>query len=398
MTMRKTIPIITLLILLASGTLHAQIRRTISVIVEAKEQGINQSTRLNVKKVVEKTPPKRLPKKEPSRNRRENSASPSIEQVNYVLYRGLVRKHTWYEGLGIPITEEVARHLPVYYKLSMKNDKGHWQLVEAMHQDSLTSQHGQDTYVLDKRNDKDEGSKEWREKLSTVAQWLFIADLSGNVVVEERAYDKDGNLVYSFIPVINTDGRMTGSYNDAWGLPVDMHENEANTYGSVVRITYDQCGRDSIIDYLDGEGLRKFNTNEVDQQRYLYDDKDRVVLVTSHNMVGDYATDNWGNCGNRYEYNDESNTYSITRVNKDLAPMKMPSLRADGTRTFMRCEYKRDKWGREVEAVMVDAEGNPDTTTTGIHKILYQYDDNGNLLSTTYQNLNGEALKEKDVH
>lgn len=393
--MRKACFIITLLMILANDALYAQIR-SIPAITIARQQGKNQSTHLDLKKnygnaTTKQTTKKGTPKK------RVKATPVTSEQIDYALYRGLVRRHTWYEGQGAPISEEVARHLPVYYKLSMKNDKGHWQLVEAMHQDTLTCQHGQGTYVLDKYNDKDEDSKEWRERLNTVAQWLFIADLSGNEVVEERAYDKDGDLVYSFIPVRNADGRVTGSYNDAWGLPVDMREDKANTYGSVVRITYDQCGRDSIIDFLDGEGLRKYNTNRVDQQRYLYDDKDRVVLVTSHNMVGDYANDNWGNCGNRYDYDDEGGKYSVTRVNKNLAPMKMPSLRADGTRTFTRCEYKRDEWGREVEAVITDANGKPDTTTTGIHKILYQYDDKGKLLATIYQNLNGETLKEEDV-
>ncbi|MBO4315679.1 MAG: hypothetical protein J5867_06945, partial [Prevotella sp.] len=337
-------------------------------------------------------------KRRASQNRGEAATPVEREGIDYVLYRGLVRKYTWYEGLGAPISKDVAHHLPVYYKLSMKNDNGHWLHVEAMHQDSLTDQHGQETYVLDKRNDKDESSKEWREKLNTVAQWLFIADLEGNEVMEERAYDKEGNLVYSFIPVRNADGRVIGSYNDAWGLPVDMRENKDNTYGSVVCITYDHCGRDSIIDFLDGEGLRKYNSNGVDQQRYQYDDKDRIVLVTSHNMVGDYAIDNWGNCGNRYYYDDDGNKYSVVRVDKYLAPMKMPSKRANGTRTFMRCDIRRDVWGRDVEAVMLDAEGNPDSTSTGIHKILYEYNDKGFLLSTTYLNINGEKLKEENVH
>ena len=78
--------------------------------------------------------------------------------------------------------------------------------------------------------------------------------------------------------------------------------------------------------------------------------------------------------------------------------MKMPSMRADGTRTFTRCDIHLDTWGREVEAVMLDAEGNPDTTSTGIHRILYEYNDKGVLLSTTYLNLQGEKLREEDVH
>lgn len=396
--MKITFPIISLFILVACGTLHAQGVRSISAISEAKKQGVNKNTRLVLTPSMANAASKTTAKRKTSQGRDKTSASNDARESDYVLYRSLVRKYTWYEGLGTPITKEVASHLPVYYRLSMKNEKGHWQLVEAMHQDTLTSQHDQNTYVLEKRNDTDEGSKEWRMKMATVAQWLFIGDLEGNEMLEERAYDKDGNLVYSFIPVRNADGRVMGSYNDAWGLPVDMREDRANTYGSVVCITYDHCGRDSIIDFLDGEGLRKFNSNGVDQQRYLYDDNDRVVLVTSHNMVGDYAIDNWGNCGNRYVYDDSGNKYSKIRVNRDLVPMKMPSKRADGTQTYMRCDIRLDVWGREVEAVMLDTEGNPDCTSTGIHRILYEYNDKGVLLSTTYLNLQGEKLRMEDVH
>lgn len=396
--MKKAFPFIALLLLMACGSLHAQGVRSISAISDAKKQGVNKNTRLVLTPSTGNTASKSTTRQKTSQGRGGTAASSERQEPEYVLYRGLVRKYTWYEGLGKPITKDVARHLPVYYRLSMKNDKGHWQHVEAMHQDTLTSQHDQETYVLDKRNDTDESSKEWRDKLATVAQWLFIGDLDGNEMLEERAYDKDGNLVYSFIPVRNADGRVTGSYNDAWGLPVDMREDVNNTYGSVVCITYDHCGRDSIIDYLDGEGLRKFNSNGVDQQRYLYDNNDRTVLVTSHNMVGDYANDNWGNCGNRYIYDDRGNKYSKIRVDRNLVPMKMPSKRADGTRTFTRCDIHLDTWGREVEAVMLDAEGNPDTTSTGIHRILYEYNDKGVLLSTTYLNLQGEKLREEDVH
>ena len=195
------------------------------------------------------------------------------------------------------------------------------------------------------------------------------------------------------MPVKNEDGCITGCYNDAWGLPADMREDSTATYGSVVRISYDSCGRDSIIDFLDGQGLRKCNSNGVDQQRYQYDNRDRVTLVTSHNMVGDYTIDNWGNCGNRYEYNNQDNTYSIIRVDKELKPIRMPSKRADSTRTFIRCDIKKDKWGRDVEAIMLTENGKIDQTTAGIYRISYNYNDKGELLSTTYYDKDNNQLK-----
>ena len=51
------------------------------------------------------------------------------ETEEFVLYRNLVRQYTWLVGQGEPITQEVANHLPYYFKLSMKNEKGHWQHI-----------------------------------------------------------------------------------------------------------------------------------------------------------------------------------------------------------------------------------------------------------------------------
>ena len=350
--------------------------RSISVISDAKKKGTNQSTRLVLSR------PKVYPK-----------TKKTDEQQDFILYRDIIRKYTWYEGLGEPISQETANHLPYYFKLTMKNEHGHWQHIQAMHQGKMTPNHNQTTYVLDKRNASDKKNEDWVKKIKSVCQWFLTSDLSGKNVVEERAYTAERDLVYSFMPIKNSDGRITGSYNDAWGLPADMREDDISTYGSVVCITYDKCGRDSIVDFLDGQGLRKYNSNGVDQQRYIYDNKDRIVLVTSHNMVGDYATDNWGNCGNRYIYDDNDNKYSIIRVNRDLKPMRMPSLRADATRTFIRCDIKKDRWGRDVEAIMLNEKGEKDSTNSGISRIKYNYDERGNLVSTKYYDMSDNEIK-----
>ena len=314
---------------------------------------------------------------------------------DYVLFRDVVRRFTWLEGLGEPISQEEANHLPYYYRLSMKNDAGHYQLVEALHGMLLTSSHPLSTYILDKENDTGEKNEEWRKDLSTIGQWLFYSDLSGENVVEERAYEakeKDAKLVYSMQPVRNDSNHVTIAYTDSYGYPADMNEDYRFTYGSVVYITYDKQGYDSIIDYLDGDGYRKTNTNGVDQTRYVYDDKGRLLLISSNNCVGDYAIDNWGNCGIKYIYNDKMNTYSKICVNKDLNPMRMPSIRAGIEDTYIRCDIKKDPWGREIEAIMLTAEGKKDATLAGIHRITYSYTNDGRLQKKSYYDINGNPM------
>ena len=306
------------------------------------------------------------------------------------LYRNIIRKNNWYVGVGEPLTAETAAHLPFYFRLSMCNDRGHWQHIEALHADTMTNAHHQSIYVLDKDNDVSEANARWRERLQRVTQWFMVPDLDGNLMLEERGLDPDGTIIYSYIPVVNADGTVTGSYNDSWGLPVDTRVEEGTTYGSVVHIVTDACGRDSIVDFLDGTGRRKYNNNRVDQQRYRYDDSDRVTLVTSHNMVGDLTTDNWGNAGVRYEYDDAARTVSRTVLDRNMRPVRMPALRAGYAQTYIRAVTSLDEWGRDKTVEMFDAEGNPDETTGGIHRIEYEYASDGRLLRTRYFNLKGE--------
>lgn len=171
-----------------------------------------------------------------------NKISEVKRSNDYVLYRDVVRRYTWLEGLGEPITQEIANHLPYYFRLSMKNDAGHYQMVEALHGKELTTAHPLSTYILDKNNDTDENNQEWRKRLLTVGQWLFYSDLSGENVVEERAYEAktdNAQLVYAMQVVRNDPTHVTLTYLDSWGLPADMNEDDSYTYGSVVYVTYE---------------------------------------------------------------------------------------------------------------------------------------------------------------
>ena len=328
----------------------------------------------------------------------KNSNQNIFPMETCALYRDVVRRYTWLEGLGDPISQEEANHLPYYFRLSMINEAGHYHLVEAMHGKSLTSLHPLSTYILDKGNDISSQNQEWRDKLLTVGQWVFYSDPSGVFVLEERAYEakeKDAKLVYSMQPVRNDSNHVTIAYTDSYGYPADMNEDDRFTYGSVVYITYDKQGCDSIIDFLDGEGYRKTNTNGADQTRCVYDDKCRPILVTSHNCIGDYAMDNWENCGVKYIYDDVNNSYSMICVDDDLQPMRMPAKRAGKDNTYIRRDIRKDKWGRKVEEVMLTADGEKDVTLSGIHRITFSYTSDGRLTETKYFDLEGNPLTNK---
>lgn len=371
--MKTLTKLLCLLMCFVVNTLMAQIRSDVaSSLKDVLKDKHNDKTKLEITMVVKKN---------------------KTIKADTAYYREVVRHYGWMDGLGEPISLETAMHLPYYYRMSMKNSAERWQHVEAMHSGMPTTMHPISTYIIDKRQTDDAlANKEWLGLLQSVTQWVFTSNFNGDEVIEERAYDAENNMVYSYSAIKNTDGRMMGSYNDAWGFPADMREDPSCTYGSVVCITYDRNGCDSIVDYLDGIGMRKYNNNGVDQDRYSYDDQGYMVMHMSCNCVGDPIIDNWGNCGYSVSYDKTNGNKIVIFRDKEWKPMRMPATRADAEQTFIRCDYQNDQWGRVSTATMFDADGNPDATINGIHKIKYIYSDDGLVESVDYFDINNNPM------
>lgn len=304
-----------------------------------------------------------------------------VKEPEYALYRNLVRKNSWLVGQGEPITQEVANHLPYYFRLSMKNDKGHYQFVEALHGESLTTAHPLSPYILDKTHEDitdSEETREWRRKISTVGQWLLTSDLSGENMIEERAYeavDKNANLIYVFQPVMIDSIHAICTYLNDWGLPVDIQEGDDHYYGSVVQITYGVNGNDSIVDFIDGKGLRRYNEYLVDQIQYTFDNKDRMTSMTNHNVVGRLMNDVSSYSGKSIKYDDKTGDYTVSFFDRGKNPVKQFIPLADVRSNEIRVSL--DNWGRESQIDLLDApslyEGVP------VNRIRIEYDNKGNI-------------------
>lgn len=305
-------------------------------------------------------------------------------EPGYALYRNVIRKDSWLVGQGEPLNQAEADRLPYYFRLSMKNDNGHYQFVEALHGNELTSAHPLTPYILDKNNSRDDDSEQtakWREKIATVGQWFLTSDLSGENLIEERAYEAkadNANLIYVFQPVKTDDNHAMASYLNDWGLPVDIDESPDHFYGNVVQITYAADGNDSIVDFLDGRGLRRYNEFGVDQILYEFDGKGRPTKFVNRNVVGRPMLDSNNFCGQIFEYEDGSPDYVITMVDRDMNPRAAYSYKYG--LTFTRAKVEHDSYGRESGLAILDEDGATDKDGNSVTRLDFKYDDKGNLI------------------
>lgn len=303
----------------------------------------------------------------------------------FTLYRNITRRNSWYVGVGDPITQEEANHLPYYFRLSMQNDKGNYQYVEALHGDSLTTLHPITPYILDKSGASGTDSEsvaDWRKKLGEVGQWIMIPDLSGEVLMEERAYEaaeKDANLIYVYQPVKLDSIHTIGSYLNDWGYPVDVNESDDYYYGNVVRITHDVNGCDSIVDFIDGVGLRRYNEDEVDQLRYSYDTRGRITSCTKHNLVGWLMSDSSGSSGVIYEYpKEDSDDYIIWYIDKNKR--SFPAYDATFDLTFSKGRVTHDSFGRIAKLEVIEGKRFEYGQSEGVSEVVLNYSYDGSLI------------------
>ena len=210
-------------------------------------------------------------------------------------------------------------------------------------------------------------------KLQMVCKWEFIKDpVDKDLVIQERAYDKNDNLVYAFnynAPQAISQEEHTsnnsqknsasekqynksfkgmsiiGTYVDGQGLPLELLMNGYR----FIRITYDDNGRDMLVEYFDWDGNPSTNADGAYQTYYEYDDIGQCISMSSLNMYGKRMIDHAGNCGQISKY--------------------------DGYRI--------------VEILSVDEFGREKAVKNGYSRVMYEYDNNGREIMMSLWNEDG---------
>ena len=311
-------------------------------------------------------------------------------------YAAIVKKHGWWIGIGKKLTKKKASHLSCYYKLSKKNKAGNWTYIEAFDgYGNPTTYHNIGTYLANQYDDEDKGlNKDWREKLQSVCKWEIVADASGKEVVQERALDADGDVIYIYSPVKIGEREYTGSFTDSWGMPIFMRSDSLGNdagYANFVHITQDERGFEVLCSFTDRFGYPQKNKDGAYLTRREYDDMGNQIKEASLNIVGDNMIDDYGNCGWENTYKNNHRISSIY-YNADWEPMLFPNLRNEGYKVY-GFRFEPDEFGRDTAMVIIDAMGNPDVDREyGIHKIVNRYNNHGQQIYQAYYDINGNLI------
>ncbi len=302
------------------------------------------------------------------------------------------KQHGWFMPMDT-ISKEFASHRSLSFRFTHKYPSGYWGKMETINGYGQLTTSNMSPYILKigaAGSDK-KAKKDWIEKLETSCIYEFIADPTGKTIIQERAYDKDRNLIYTYSRTPIGNQKFIGTYKDTNGLPAEMRNEPNYSYGTLVRLTEDKWGNDSIVEYIDSKGKAKPNSDGVPMEVYICDKYGHLLKQQSRNAKGELVKDNWGNCGIEYVWNDKNENIYTTYMDDNWKPMKMPELRKEvyNNAGTIKIFYQFDKYGREIKESFFTEDDIAEVNVDGIHQILYDYDNKGNLILLEYRDKDG---------
>ena len=319
--------------------------------------------------------------------------SPSSLQPDTVYAAATVKRWGWIEPLHF-ISRAEARHRGTVYRFTNRNAAGHWQRLDCI--DAFghpnTGQFG--TYLVMNGDNDAWMDKDWNEKVQQTCGFDMVADASGREVLQERAYDADGNLVYVFSRTKVSPRKYICAYTDGTGLPAEMRTNEGYTYGTLVNVWENVRGDVSRTSFVDAEGRDKPNHDSAACSNFIYDAKGQSTGYWSSNQDGTRVIDVCGNSGMMQEYDAWGNVVKVTVMDDQWKPMVYvtpndPSNILNGVTVLMR-DY--DKHGLPTRFWFTDAAGHRTTNASGVYERRCSYNDRGMLTELCDYGRNGRPF------
>lgn len=313
------------------------------------------------------------------------------------------RRYGWYEP-GVVITPAVAA-LRSSFRFTNRDAEGHWRKVESLVMG--TPGCGAISPYIVKLGAIESDTlvnSSWKDRLKSTSYVELASTPDGRDFMQERAYDAEGGLVYTFsrtpLPrVAGEAARYVGSYRDANGLAAEMRRDITGlyTYGTLVSITEDCWGTDSLIEFMDARGLKKANSEGVAAERYIRNPKGQVLQQQSCDISGRRTIDNWGNCGVQYSYNEAGLTETAMFMDARWRPMAMPDFReVENHVGVVSSRFTYNYLSLVTSESFYDEYGKPMTNKYGIHRIENTMDSIGTHLQTAFYGLDGQLATDKN--
>lgn len=282
------------------------------------------------------------------------------------------KQNGWLAPLQTVDKKDIGKY-PNLYRFSNKNSAGNWCRVESVDGNGSFIAGKFSTYIVKSNERKDSlANDDWKRKIDKTCRLDLISDPLGERVIQERAYDSYGDLIFSFsISPLGTEKNIfVGSYRDTYGLPAEMRNDKDFAYGTLVYIERDKWGNDSIVRYMDSKGYGKPNSDGVFCEQFIYDEFGRLLRDQSMDSNGMLVNDNMGYCGVEYQYDNRHNIIRATYMDDDWKPVKVKNCL-----DVIRKIYKYDEFNRLIELQYVDEFDCPIGNSKGTHKEIYEYND-----------------------
>lgn len=307
-------------------------------------------------------------------------------------YQYMTKCNCWPQGWR-ELSADETQHLNCHYVFYTKGRYGKPFLVEARNgYGKLTTDHNMATYLVNHFDDSDNNANaEMKEKLATTVKWEFIPDNSGEFCLQEKAYDREGSLIYCYNNTRVSDNRIVSTYTDEYGFPLTMRDSRY----IYLRTTLDENGYEALQEFYDDKGFPVTNKDSAYQTERRYFSDGRQAYEASRFVNGKMMTDRVGNCGWEILERNKMGLESLSiYFNDEYTPCRVN----DGT-MIERWEYdtygrltKETYWMINDSTTSIDTIKSylktaklkllPDTNNVGIHGYILEY--NGHGQNTAY--------------
>lgn len=317
----------------------------------------------------------------------------SNRKSEFAYFLNVTKKNGWYIGVGKQLAEDELSHIPSYYKLSSKNRNGNWTFMQAYNSyGSLATNHSIGTYLVNPNSEFDtNGNTDIVEQLKTVCQWMIVPNEHTNMVAQELGLDDSGNIIYCYTPSKIAEGKYSGSYTDAYGIPIYMRTDSIGNhegYANFVQITWDKYGYDSLLVFVDEKGYAKPNKDGAYQTKKIYNSNGTQRLEASLNILGEPMNDLFSNCGWRNEYDEWGNHTKAEYFDANGNPYN-GTLGSDMVYGY---EFEYDQYHREVKRFFLDEFGKRTTNSLGVYTIEQEHDSHGNQTHYVFLDRDGHEI------